>query len=233
VSEGAQKKPEKPRKFQAIRGTRDLLHPDTALWNRVEQTAHEVFNTYGYGEIRPPIFEPTELFSRAVGGDTDIVSKEMYTFSPEPLTRLDALRALILSAKDYWGGSDYPPRVNEPLQEFVNVLKSATSRGAIPGTPENIADQAKLESLGNRLDQLINVEDRPDIGEVNDLCEQAEKLVESLQFQDAVTLHRTQHAAVAAAGEAVLHGANVPARATAERSLPPILSNWGGNPWRA
>jgi histidyl-tRNA synthetase len=67
-------------KFQAIRGTRDLLPPDTALWNRVEQTAHEVFTTYGYGEIRPPIFEPTDLFARAVGGDTDIVSKEMYTF---------------------------------------------------------------------------------------------------------------------------------------------------------
>jgi histidyl-tRNA synthetase len=67
-------------KFQAIRGTRDLLPPETALWNRVEQTAHEVFATYGFGEIRPPIFEPTELFARAVGGETDIVSKEMYTF---------------------------------------------------------------------------------------------------------------------------------------------------------
>ncbi len=72
------------KQFQAIRGTRDLLPPDTALWNRVEQTAHEVFTTFGYGEIRPPIFEPTELFARAVGGDTDIVSKEMYTF-PDPL----------------------------------------------------------------------------------------------------------------------------------------------------
>jgi len=67
-------------KFQAIRGTRDLLPPDTALWNRVEQTAHEVFTTYGYGEIRLPIFEATELFARGVGGDTDIVSKEMYSF---------------------------------------------------------------------------------------------------------------------------------------------------------
>jgi histidyl-tRNA synthetase len=80
VSEGAVKKEEKPRKFQAIRGTRDLLPPETALWNRVEQTAHEVFSKYGFGEIRPPIFEPTDLFARAVGGDTDIVSKEMYTF---------------------------------------------------------------------------------------------------------------------------------------------------------
>src|SRR5882762_7692202 len=67
-------------KFQAIRGTRDLLPPETVLWNRVEQTAHEVFATFGFGEIRLPIFEPTELFARGVGGETDIVSKEMYTF---------------------------------------------------------------------------------------------------------------------------------------------------------
>jgi histidyl-tRNA synthetase len=80
VSEGAAKKEEKPRKFQAIRGTRDLLPPETALWNRVEQTAHEVFTTFGFGEIRLPIFEPTELFARSIGAETDVVSKEMYTF---------------------------------------------------------------------------------------------------------------------------------------------------------
>src|SRR5271166_4864252 len=67
-------------KFQAIKGTRDLLPPETELWNRVEQTAREVFGTFGFGEIRLPIFEPTELFARAVGGETDIVSKEMYSF---------------------------------------------------------------------------------------------------------------------------------------------------------
>jgi histidyl-tRNA synthetase len=67
-------------KFQAIRGTRDLLPPETALWNRVEETARHVFAAFGFGEIRPPILEPTELFARAVGSDTDIVSKEMYTF---------------------------------------------------------------------------------------------------------------------------------------------------------
>src|SRR5215831_1897215 len=72
------------KKFQAIKGTRDLLPPDTGLWNQVETTAREVFATFGFGEIRPPIFEPTELFARAVGGDTDIVSKEMYTFGDKP-----------------------------------------------------------------------------------------------------------------------------------------------------
>ena len=67
-------------KFQAIKGVRDILPPDSALWNRVEQTAREVFGTFGFAEIRLPIFEQTELFARSVGQDTDIVSKEMYSF---------------------------------------------------------------------------------------------------------------------------------------------------------
>ncbi|HEX9456888.1 MAG TPA: ATP phosphoribosyltransferase regulatory subunit, partial [Candidatus Acidoferrum sp.] len=79
MSEGAVKKEER-RKFQAIKGTRDILPPETALWNRVEQTAHEVFATFGFGEIRLPIFEETELFARSIGGDTDVVAKEMYSF---------------------------------------------------------------------------------------------------------------------------------------------------------
>jgi len=68
------------KKFQAIKGTRDLLPPETELWNRVEQTARDVFGTFGFGEIRPPIFEPTELFARSIGADTDVVGKEMYSF---------------------------------------------------------------------------------------------------------------------------------------------------------
>ncbi len=68
------------RKFQVIKGTRDLLPPETELWNRVEQTARQVFGSFGFGEIRSPIFEPTELFARSIGLDTDVVSKEMYTF---------------------------------------------------------------------------------------------------------------------------------------------------------
>ena len=67
-------------KFQAIRGVRDILPPETALWSRVEQTARETFAAYGYGEIRLPIFEPTELFARSIGAETDVVAKEMYTF---------------------------------------------------------------------------------------------------------------------------------------------------------
>jgi histidyl-tRNA synthetase len=74
-------------KFQAIKGVRDILPPDSALWNRVEQAAREVFGTFGFGEIRLPIFEQTDLFARSVGQETDIVSKEMYTFF-DPFERL-------------------------------------------------------------------------------------------------------------------------------------------------
>jgi histidyl-tRNA synthetase len=73
-------------KFQAIKGTRDLLPPETELWNWVEQTARQVFGTYGFGEIRPPIFEPTELFARSIGLETDVVSKEMYSFEDRDQT---------------------------------------------------------------------------------------------------------------------------------------------------
>src|SRR5579863_9155668 len=66
--------------IRAIKGTRDLLPPDTAVWNRVERIAHDVFRAYNYHEIRTPILEETQLFARGVGQETDIVSKEMYTF---------------------------------------------------------------------------------------------------------------------------------------------------------
>src|SRR5712675_1546782 len=67
-------------KFQAIKGVRDILPPESALWHRVEQTAREVFGTFGFAEIRLPIFEQSELFARSVGQETVIVSKEMYSF---------------------------------------------------------------------------------------------------------------------------------------------------------
>jgi histidyl-tRNA synthetase len=66
--------------LKAVRGTRDLLPPETALWNRIEATARDVFARYNFGEIRTPVFEETALFARSVGEETDIVSKEMYTW---------------------------------------------------------------------------------------------------------------------------------------------------------
>jgi histidyl-tRNA synthetase len=66
--------------IKAVRGTRDLLPPDTALWNFVEAAVRDVFRAYNFHEIRTPIFEETQLFARSVGEETDIVSKEMFTW---------------------------------------------------------------------------------------------------------------------------------------------------------
>src|SRR6266852_8542752 len=66
--------------IKAVKGTRDILPPSSTAWNQVEAIAREVFRTYNYQEIRTPVLEPTELFARGVGQETDIVSKEMYTF---------------------------------------------------------------------------------------------------------------------------------------------------------
>jgi histidyl-tRNA synthetase len=74
--------------IKAIKGTRDLLPPATSVWNHVEAAAREVFRRYNYQEIRTPIFEETALFVRGVGEDTDVVSKEMYTFEDRDGTSL-------------------------------------------------------------------------------------------------------------------------------------------------
>ena len=63
------------KQFRAIKGVRDILPPDTALWNWFEKTAREVMESYNYREIRVSLFEETEVFARSVGYETDIVSK--------------------------------------------------------------------------------------------------------------------------------------------------------------
>ncbi len=67
-------------KFQVPRGTRDILPPDSDRWAEIEEQARRILGSYGYREVRTPIFEATELFVRGVGESTDIVRKELYTF---------------------------------------------------------------------------------------------------------------------------------------------------------
>ncbi|MBE7712493.1 MAG: histidine--tRNA ligase [Cyanobacteria bacterium SIG26] len=66
--------------LKVLKGTKDILPQDINMWQFVEKKANEIFSTYGFKEIRTPIIEVTELFSRGVGDTTDIVNKEMYTF---------------------------------------------------------------------------------------------------------------------------------------------------------
>jgi histidyl-tRNA synthetase len=89
--------------IKAVRGTRDLLPPDTALWNFVEDTVREVFRAYNFHEIRTPIFESTELFARGVGEETDIVAKEMFTWEDRGRAESDKGQSLTLRPENTAG----------------------------------------------------------------------------------------------------------------------------------
>jgi len=120
-------------KFQAIKGTRDLLPAETELWNRVEQTAREVFATCGFGEIRPPILEETELFARSIGAETDVVAKEMYTLGDRPAGMLTL------------------SEIASSLGNYARQLISFFARAEIPQTPAN---RQLIEVLKIRLKEL-------------------------------------------------------------------------------
>jgi len=89
--------------LKAVRGTRDLLPPETALWDRVEKTARQVFTRYNFGEIRTPVFEDTGLFARGVGEETDIVSKEMYTWEDRARAQSEKTQSLTLRPENTAG----------------------------------------------------------------------------------------------------------------------------------
>lgn len=67
--------------IQLVRGFKDILPPETSVWQYVENTARKHFENFGFHEMRPPVLEQAELFQRSIGENTDIVEKEMYTFS--------------------------------------------------------------------------------------------------------------------------------------------------------
>jgi len=89
--------------IKSPRGTRDLLPPDTALWNFVEAAVRDVFRAYNFQEIRTPIFESTELFARGVGEETDIVAKEMYTWEDRGRAESDKGQSLTLRPENTAG----------------------------------------------------------------------------------------------------------------------------------
>jgi histidyl-tRNA synthetase len=122
--------------LKAVRGTRDLLPPETALWNRIEATARSVFARYNFGEIRTPVFEDTALFARGVGEETDIVSKEMYTWEDKQRLRSEENQAVRELLKLPPGGDLVPQAKQSGLkvrEEKHYYVQSLTLR------PENTA----------------------------------------------------------------------------------------------
>ncbi|MGB2592625.1 MAG: histidine--tRNA ligase, partial [Candidatus Acidiferrum sp.] len=137
-----------------------LVPPDTALWNHVEQTANEVFSTYGFGEIRPPIFEPTELFARSIGAETDVVSKEMFTFDTNRQFLEDYLAAspqerqisdLMNASPSEVGLFAEQPEKAKPASEVVALRPEATAsvcRAYIEHNMQQMPQPVKLYYIG-------------------------------------------------------------------------------------
>ncbi|HEV3483174.1 MAG TPA: histidine--tRNA ligase [Candidatus Acidoferrales bacterium] len=133
------------RQFRAIKGTRDILPPDSALWNRFEQTARNIFESYGFGEIRLPVFEETELFARSIGADTDVVGKEMYTFADT--------RPGFPSPTPFLTPSSYTPEIERTLDQNPE-LDTPANRTILSRLKQHlasmtVADAAKDE-IGTR-----------------------------------------------------------------------------------
>ncbi|MGI4827400.1 MAG: histidine--tRNA ligase, partial [Janthinobacterium lividum] len=126
---------------------RDLLPDQTPLWNRVEAIARAVFARYGFGEIRTPVFEATELFSRGVGEETDIVSKEMFTW--EDAGRFDegAMQSAWLKQNEIQVGliSRLP---SSPAHLLVEYLSSNTLEVVGFKTSITQANVDQLRTLG-------------------------------------------------------------------------------------
>jgi histidyl-tRNA synthetase len=131
-------------KFQAIKGVRDILPPDSALWNRVEQSAREVFGTFGFNEIRLPILEQIDLFARSIGEDTEVVSKEMYRFEDYELRDISEERTTLFLRRP---NLDQPITVQffgQQLHVFTSRVEKGLKSGDIPGTAENHAAVKKM-----------------------------------------------------------------------------------------
>src|ERR1041384_2938412 len=89
--------------IKAVRGTRDLLPPETSVWNFVDEKVREVFRAYNFQEIRTPIMEGTELFARGVGEETDIVTKEMFTWDDKARAASEKGQSLTLRPENTAG----------------------------------------------------------------------------------------------------------------------------------
>ncbi|MFZ0212103.1 MAG: histidine--tRNA ligase [Candidatus Acidiferrales bacterium] len=150
MSEAAKPESER-REFRAIKGTRDILPPDTALWNWFEKTARSVMESYNFAEIRTPIFEETELFARAVGVETDVVNKEMYSLAQSNVLDLCIARDAIV----HFQLSD----VKEELVSFFRLgerLEGHAVNGGVPLTSSNAEIYQKLHGRLNTLVDLLN-----------------------------------------------------------------------------
>ena len=156
--------------IQKLKGTKDILPDEISKWQYVEGIAKEVFENYGYNEVRVPAIESTELFQRGVGETTDVVQKEMYIFDDKG-GRSIALRpegtAGVVRAYIENGMSSMPSPVkmyySMPMYRYENVQKGRQREfhqiGAeLIGSSSYIADVEMIEMINSYIEKL-NIKD--------------------------------------------------------------------------
>jgi histidyl-tRNA synthetase len=156
-------------------GTRDLLPEEIANWQWVEDRARHIFEQYGFLEIRTPIIEPTELFVRGIGSETDIVGKEMYTFKDQsdrsvtlrPEATASVVRAYLQNALYRGGGLNklyyagpmfrYEKKQKGRWRQFYQIGAEALGSDH-PAVDAEMIEMALwlLESLGIKARLLLN-----------------------------------------------------------------------------
>jgi histidyl-tRNA synthetase len=139
------------KQFRAIKGTRDILPPDSARWNWFEHTAREVFESYNFGEIRLPVFEETDLFARSIGEETDVVAKEMYTFSIQEVGLLSLLWDPVARWNGPWLKQDHLDAYQRIVLQFVREYQKAFAQGLVDSSDFNRQVLKNLESDADAL----------------------------------------------------------------------------------
>ena len=179
-------------KFQAVKGTRDILPPETNVWNHVEQVARDVFSTYRFREIRLPIFEETQLFARSIGEETDVVSKEMYSFEDYDVGELADLRAAVVA----WKHSPEIPydyvEFQARVASYILGARDGFSKGEIPRSPEN---KIALDNIDHVRSVLATMLHQPEADKAAKVAEIKER-VRQVRFGDSLTLRPEATASV-------------------------------------
>ncbi|XCN71527.1 MAG: histidine--tRNA ligase [Candidatus Electrothrix aestuarii] len=103
-------------KIKAINGVKDILPEEIIIWQKIEKKARDIFRCFGIHEIRLPILEKTELFTRSIGEATDIVEKEMYTFVDKRITMRPEITASLLRAY-----VEHGLHVQQPVQRLFSI----------------------------------------------------------------------------------------------------------------
>jgi histidyl-tRNA synthetase len=160
-------------RFQAPRGTHDILPDEIGAWRRIESATREVFERYGFREIRTPIFESTELFTRSVGSSTDIVRKEMFALATagesmtlRPEATAPVVRAFVEHALYRTIAEGYPERLYYigPMFRHEKPQKGRQHQFhqlgvEVLGAEEPLADAETIEMVWSLLTSL-GIEDR-------------------------------------------------------------------------